>query len=474
MAAPTDRRPPPPKEDRRLKLLGMALVAAAGLAIGMLSERAAGQWPLSAERLVPFALALLVAVNVAALGLLVLAAGCGSTGSLRKPARRRAIALQLLLANVMAPGLLYGLLEGSFNVESEIGQAWDFGVAIAGSALFLLSWRLWRRSRQHDAPSADEAMALDPRPPVLYLRSFRDDDETQVDDAGSALMRRYMQLLRPPSPEQEMADVLGRVGPVVAIGKPGEPLPQLGAARLYVDHDQWQGRVMALMAKARLVVVRVGASPGVLWEIEQALAHLPRQRLVFAILGGAAVAPELVARLAPVLGPTFEAALPQPRGPGWKTLWIRDPRRRIGGLVCFGPDGSAHAAPVRLWPIAWGDVFLFALMRQSAPPLRYAWRRVFQRLGIPWLDDARRRSRALAVVLALVFGWFGAHWFYLGNKRRGALHALFFWLMVPLLLAFIDAVRFVWAERAEFEARFVTLRDGGGAANIGAHGALTR
>ncbi len=173
--------------------------------------------------------------------------------------------------------------------------------------------------------------------------------------------------------------------------------------------------------------------------------------------------------MAPVLGPTFEAALPQPRGPGWKTLWIRDPRRRIGGLVCFGSDGSALAAPVRLWPIAWGDVFLYTLMRHAAPPLRYAWRRVFERLGIPWLDDARRRSRALAVGLALAFGWFGAHWFYLGNRRRGALHALFFWLMVPGLLAFIDAVRFIWAERSEFEARFVTLRNRDAAANMAAH-----
>ena len=102
-----------------------------------------------------------------------------------------------------------------------------------------------------------------------------------------------------------MADILGRVGPVVAIGKPGEPVPQLGAARLYVAHDVWQSRVIELMAIAGLVVVRVGSSPGVLWEIEQALAHVPRQRLVFAILGGSTIAPELVTRLVPVLGLNF-------------------------------------------------------------------------------------------------------------------------------------------------------------------------
>ena len=41
-----------------------------------------------------------------------------------------------------------------------------------------------------------------------------------------------------PGPEQELAVLMGRLGPVVAIGKPGERLPELGAARLYVADDR--------------------------------------------------------------------------------------------------------------------------------------------------------------------------------------------------------------------------------------------
>ena len=45
---------------------------------------------------------------------------------------------------------------------------------------------------------------------------------------------------------------LGGVGPVLAIGRPGEKLAHLGAARLYVSDDDWQNVAHRLMASAQL------------------------------------------------------------------------------------------------------------------------------------------------------------------------------------------------------------------------------
>ena len=59
---------------------------------------------------------------------------------------------------------------------------------------------------------------------------------------------------------------MARVGPVIAIGKPGERLPQLGAARLYVDDDHWRDTIDDLMAESALVVVRAGDTPNLWWE----------------------------------------------------------------------------------------------------------------------------------------------------------------------------------------------------------------
>ena len=44
-------------------------------------------------------------------------------------------------------------------------------------------------------------------------------------------------------PEQELAALLQSVGPVIGIGQPGETLPDLGAARMYVSDDAWRATV---------------------------------------------------------------------------------------------------------------------------------------------------------------------------------------------------------------------------------------
>jgi TM2 domain-containing membrane protein YozV len=445
--------PVPGVEDRRLKMLGLVLVFAAGAVLTYLSSQA--QWPIAPRRFAALAVGSVLAVNLFAIGLLVLAAGCGKThASSPTPRRRAALFLRLTLANLLAPAFLYMVLTSDPAGEAELAQSgWDTALSVVLSVLVLVAWRLWRKSRQYGALDADQAMARDPRPPVLYLRSFADDRNALMGEQ-SFLERRGAVIAAPVTPEQEMADILDSIGPVVAIGKPGEPLPELGAARLYVTDDQWQAKVQDLMRRASLVVVRLGSSPGLLWEIEQALAHLPRQRLVLAVLGGSVVAPALVERLEPTLGPTFAQALPQPISSAWTQLY-HDPRRRIGGLVCFAADGRAHAVPVRRWPLQWADLLWFA-MRPSAGPLRRAWRDVFARLGIG--VGERGRSRALAVTLAVVFGWSGAHWFYLGRLRRGVFYLLI--LPIAVFLGFVDAVRFLWVDRDGFDARFSALRSG--------------
>jgi TM2 domain-containing membrane protein YozV len=310
-------------------------------------------------------------------------------------------------------------------------------------------------------------MAADPRPPVLYLRSFYDDGVAVIDEGGSKIMRGITRAVAPRTPEQELAEILGHVGPVVAIGKPGEPLPELGAARLYVSHNQWQQKVSDLMQMATLVVIRIGSSAGVLWEIEQALSRIPRQRLVLAFLSGAKVAPELERTLGSVLGQEFADALPQPPLNGWRALAWRDPRRRIGSLVCFAADGTPRPVPVTMWPF-WGrDLATAFAFRPSAMPLRRVWRQVFAILDIEAGAMGSRPSRVIAIVLAIGFGYAGAHWFYLGQRRRGWKYvALLPVALAPVFMSLVDAFRFLWVDRATFEARFVAAPLSGTAVSL--------
>ena len=212
-----------------------------------------------------------------------------------------------------------------------------------------------------------------------------------------------MELIALPTPEQEMARILQRLGPVVAIGKPGEPLPELGAARLYVAHERWQERVGELMRAASLVVIRVGASAGVLWEIKQAPASVPHQRLVLAFLGAPVIAPAIADRLAAVLGASFAAARPESPYRGWRFVFFQF--RRLGGLVYFDANGAAQAVPIRAWPVGVHDA-LYPI-RPSAGPLFRAWRKVFAGLGLQPGVAADIGFPAGRAALAGLVGWIG-------------------------------------------------------------------
>lgn len=442
-----------PSEDRRLKALGLVLLALAAVAVYWLSEHHPLSWRGGGKDLWLFLAVAALAANLGGAGWIALSAGFGRPRPLRDSRERRAFALYLLAANVVLPALVYSLLADEPVTAERLAQSgWEVPLAALAWVCAGLGFAVMRRGRRQEATSADEAMALDPRPPVLYLRSFQDDDEVALNEYGFRFLRRILRWLVWATPEQELATLLDRVGPVIAIGKPGEELPELGAARLYVSHAQWQDAVAALMRRAALVVVRVGASPGVLWEIEQALRTLPRQRLLFVLLGEGPLAPPIAERLAPVLGNVLSLATPAAKRSIVKAMFWPDPMRRLGAVVCFAHGGVAQVEPVRLWPLGWSDAAVTMMLRPSAGALRYALRRVFGHLNLAWNDA--RRSRALAIGLAFMLGGFGAHWFYLGQRRRGWAYLVFVWLAVPMLLAWIDALRMVWMERAEFDRQY--------------------
>lgn len=105
---------------------------------------------------------------------------------------------------------------------------------------------------------------------VLYLRSFRSDLDSSI-----VISKR--------TEEEHLALVFSQIGPFLAIGKPGEPLPELGASRLYVEQGEWKETVLNFLMDAKIVVLRIGQSPGFWWEFEKALKIFPLDHLVLLI-----------------------------------------------------------------------------------------------------------------------------------------------------------------------------------------------
>jgi hypothetical protein len=106
----------------------------------------------------------------------------------------------------------------------------------------------------------DELWRAGSRRPVLYLRSFALDARLQHEDAVMKELRK--------------------IGPVVAIGRPGEDLPPLGASRFYVDDRHWQTKVEDIVRVAQLVIWATGVSEGLRWELAHLRASLPPERLI--------------------------------------------------------------------------------------------------------------------------------------------------------------------------------------------------
>lgn len=147
---------------------------------------------------------------------------------------------------------------------------------IAGGLLFFMGARSF--AKRFAPTSAKEVLEADPRPPVLVLRPFSEDE-------SSALSYVTVNLTF----EQSLASVLGGIGPVIAIGRPGEALPPLGGARMYVKNADWQGTVTGLMEKSSAVVILMfthavdgKGTPrsGLRWELEKSFSLLDPHRLL--------------------------------------------------------------------------------------------------------------------------------------------------------------------------------------------------
>lgn len=133
--------------------------------------------------------------------------------------------------------------------------------------------------RQLSAKTMAETLSDDGGPTILYLRSFAGDESNTL-FLGTISGIATIGGSTPSSHEECLAAVFKDYGRLIAIGKPGEALPALGAAREYVSNDQWQAEVSRLMGAAALVVIHLGRTEGVWWELQAALRSLPARRLL--------------------------------------------------------------------------------------------------------------------------------------------------------------------------------------------------
>ena len=120
---------------------------------------------------------------------------------------------------------------------------------------------------------------------ILFLRSFRADDDDLYPTAGSKLISLLFFLNKggKSSYEEHLTKILARFGPVIALGRPGERVQPLGASRDYVPNSEWQEKILEYFAKARLIVALLDTTAALQWELEHIFTMKMLDKLVIVI-----------------------------------------------------------------------------------------------------------------------------------------------------------------------------------------------
>ena len=180
-----------------------------------------------------------------------------------------------VLTVFVAPAAMMELLRNAdLPVVIIVGVVWLF---LAVFVLARVRNSLFRRSLQLKARSAEEALQkAGGKRPILYLRSFQLDRSLEK----PSLLERLLGTVPMANAEQQLTRWLNRLGPVIAIGRPDENLPALGAARFYVSHECWQEKVAEVASESQLVVWASGVTEGLQWEIQHLVEKLPPSKLI--------------------------------------------------------------------------------------------------------------------------------------------------------------------------------------------------
>jgi hypothetical protein len=186
--------------------------------------------------------------------------------------------------------------------------------------------------------------------------------------------------------EEQLAEALGPIGPLVAIGKPGEQLPTPGALRQYFDNTTWQNAVRQLLLKARVIILRPGMSEGLWWELKEAVATKTAERLLILVLKmkQADYLPfsQLVRERLDIRLPNFNEV----------SRW-----RRVSGFFEFNAAWQAHFLPLKA-PFLRTDLYmpLRATVNHTLQPL-------FTRFGVSWRPSPLCKVKLL-LIGAIVLG----------------------------------------------------------------------
>jgi hypothetical protein len=307
---------------------------------------------------------------------------------LRRTGQILVYAGQLIVLGLMSLlGVVIPSLEFPGVVSLLLGLVFVLGLFLST----FMAYKILYRGKQYEARGKAAPSEADTRQPVLYLRPF------MLDEGSGGLIRRMIfgggmwPVLF--SVEEQLADAVASIGPLVAIGKPDEQLPTPGAVRHYFGDTTWQTVVQNWLSKARVIILRPGMSEGLWWELKEAVAAMPAESLLLLVLkmkrADYLCFSQLVNDRLDIRLPDFNEV----------SRW-----RRASGFIEFNAAWQARFLPLKA-SILRGEPYkpLKAAFNHTLQPM-------FTRLGVSWRPSPFSKFKLFAIgllVLGLVLGTVG-------------------------------------------------------------------
>ncbi len=157
-------------------------------------------------------------------------------------------------------------------------------LVILCACLFISYWALWFADQSERwSPQVNN----DPRPPIVCLRSFRDDFRDSWNDSRwfvnpINLIQRRIRALNPKNRFGfQLKTILSFYGPLVTLKSPDHNLPLLGPREIRVGDEDWREELLSQIDRAALILVFAGVSAGLFWELNEiALRGLLRRTVL--------------------------------------------------------------------------------------------------------------------------------------------------------------------------------------------------
>jgi hypothetical protein len=221
------------------------------------------------------------------------------------------------------------------------------GAAVAIVALLRYSARRYARV------SVEDLASVDARPPILFLRSFQE-DQVELARPRRGVVRAAVAVGEPsPTLDHSLLEEATPFGPVVAIGVPGSPAP-FGIARTYANDKEWQNVVAGFAENAKAIVIVVDDTRGVDWElrhIERAGHSSKALYLLPPRLASSADSARIIYRDVFRSGSTISKTEPSPieslSGPC--VGWYRISPGKVALLTCRRPSQASYVCALRLF-----------------------------------------------------------------------------------------------------------------------------